>query len=242
MADKIPGIYSITNKLTGKIYIGQSWAIIQRWAAHRCDAKKNNGQYLYNSMRKHGIENFKFEIIKIIDNDTKQAEMNFWESYFIKLHSSNDNRYGYNLTTGGANGTPNKEVREKISRARKGSRASDEARRNMSMAGKGRRFTEEHKRKILEARKGYRHSDETKKKLAMAHIGKPLSDETRKKMSMRRGKRIKNIDTGEIFRTMEDAAHRYGYVGVYGLAPCANGKRATAMGYHWEWAKEPVDG
>lgn len=58
-------IYTIKNLVNGKMYVGQT---IQsnakmRWYSH-CDmARKGKKSYLYDSMRKYGVENFKWEIV-----------------------------------------------------------------------------------------------------------------------------------------------------------------------------------
>lgn len=63
------GIYKITNQINGKIYIGQSCNIEQRWNQHIATAKNDNHYghcrtLLYPAMRKYGIENFTMEIIE----------------------------------------------------------------------------------------------------------------------------------------------------------------------------------
>lgn len=64
----VSGIYKIENLITHKVYIGQSVNIYHRWLAHKSNSiNKNSTQYnkhLYSAMRKYGIENFSFEIIK----------------------------------------------------------------------------------------------------------------------------------------------------------------------------------
>ena len=66
MSEKICGIYKITNKVNGKVYIGQSRDIKRRWYEHR----KVKGDYdrhsypLYSAIEKYGIDNFEFEIIE----------------------------------------------------------------------------------------------------------------------------------------------------------------------------------
>lgn len=57
------GIYLIKNKINGKCYVGQSIDIQERWRRHKQDAYKEN-YLLYRAMRKHGMENFSFEIIE----------------------------------------------------------------------------------------------------------------------------------------------------------------------------------
>ena len=68
-------IYTITNLVNGKIYVGQT---IQpnakmRWYSH-CDMmRKNKKSHLYDSMRKHGIENFDW---RVIDQATSIDQLN----------------------------------------------------------------------------------------------------------------------------------------------------------------------
>lgn len=67
------GIYKITNKVTNKIYIGQSQYCLDRWSEHKYCAKDNNNyrtkEHLYRSMRRYGINNFSFEIIEELPLD-----------------------------------------------------------------------------------------------------------------------------------------------------------------------------
>ena len=90
----IIGIYKITNKINGKIYIGQSKNIFKRWSEHRYEAK-NNDKPLYKAFRKYGIENFTFEIIEICNIE----QLNEREIFWTKFYNSYNN--GYNLTPGG---------------------------------------------------------------------------------------------------------------------------------------------
>ena len=93
------GIYKITNKVNGKIYIGQSVNIEQRWKAHRNTAynmyDKNYDKPLYRAIRKYGLENFCFEIIE----ECLVSELNEKERYYISFYNSFFD--GYNLTLGG---------------------------------------------------------------------------------------------------------------------------------------------
>lgn len=61
---KICGIYSVTNKINNKIYIGQSIDIERRWQQHKYG--KGN-LILKNAIKKYGIENFEFSILEQID-------------------------------------------------------------------------------------------------------------------------------------------------------------------------------
>lgn len=93
------GIYKITNKINGKIYIGQSVNITKRWNTHKRRAfipSKEYDKYLYRAFRKYGLENFSFEV----EEECLKEELSEKENYYILLYHSNDDKYGYNETTG----------------------------------------------------------------------------------------------------------------------------------------------
>ena len=63
------GIYKIINKINGKIYVGQSVNIEERWKQHEYKAFNANGQ-AYNSaihqaFRKYGVENFEYQVVEL---------------------------------------------------------------------------------------------------------------------------------------------------------------------------------
>lgn len=91
------GIYKITNKATGEIYIGQSVNIAQRWKAHiKCglgiDASSTNK--LYNIMQHTGVWNFTFEVLQKCSRDKLNEKERFW----IEMYQSN--KVGMNITKG----------------------------------------------------------------------------------------------------------------------------------------------
>ena len=93
------GIYKIENLINHKIYIGQSKTIEKRWRQEKERAfDKSSEEFsktLYKAFRKHGIENFSFEIIEKCDasllNEREVYWIGFYNSYFD----------GYNETKGG---------------------------------------------------------------------------------------------------------------------------------------------
>lgn len=91
-------IYKITNLVTNKIYIGQTnGSIKHRFATHKWNAKNGIKNYLYNSMRKYGIENFIIEEIEQCDNNILNDREKYWINFFDSCNK------GYNLSIGGAN-------------------------------------------------------------------------------------------------------------------------------------------
>ena len=91
------GIYKITNKQTGDIYVGQSVNVADRWKQHvKCglgiDASATNK--LYNNMQKYGVWNFTFEILQKCTRDKLNEKERFW----IQMYQSN--KTGLNTTKG----------------------------------------------------------------------------------------------------------------------------------------------
>jgi hypothetical protein len=68
---KTIGIYKITNLVNGKIYIGSSEEIENRWNAHfnQLMSEKHINIYLKRAWKKYGEQNFKFEIIEKCDQE-----------------------------------------------------------------------------------------------------------------------------------------------------------------------------
>lgn len=87
--NKVSGIYTITNKVTGKLYIGESLDIYRRWHDEHIPQLRKNCHYnkeLQNDFNKYGEENFSFEVLeRYSGNDpiSTKARLLILESYFI---------------------------------------------------------------------------------------------------------------------------------------------------------------
>lgn len=107
------GIYSFTNLMNNKKYIGQSTNLEKRRKEHLygyLNIKSNSYNSLfYRAIRKYGIENFKYEII-FSSNILNSNSLNFLETYFIKKYNSYEN--GYNMNIGGRFTSGNKTLTE----------------------------------------------------------------------------------------------------------------------------------
>lgn len=123
--DRYCEIYKITNKITNKIYIGQAvshilnhkkyrpYGHIGRFKNHVSEAysnKKCQCQYLNNSIKKYGKENFIVEILEICEISEANEKENF---YITKLNSIYPS--GYNLNFGGKQFIHTDESRKRVS-------------------------------------------------------------------------------------------------------------------------------
>lgn len=104
------GIYKFQNKTNGKIYIGQSIALENRYKDHFYNHKNQNlkdyNTKFYRALRKYGFENFTYEILEQSDFFTRE-ELNEKEIKWIAYYNSYE--AGYNSNKGGFKVTENGE-------------------------------------------------------------------------------------------------------------------------------------
>ena len=95
---QFPGIYRITEKNTGKVYIGQtSRSINERLTQHVMTPAK--GSAIDEAIQRRGKDEFTFETLAPM-KDPSTEQLWFQEYYFIAKHRSYDDAYGYNQTKG----------------------------------------------------------------------------------------------------------------------------------------------
>lgn len=205
MYKKIIGIYKITSP-TKKIYIGQSTNISCRFNSYKNYRCKQQPR-LYNSLMKHGHEKHKFEILM----QCSKEELDQYEIYYIELFQTFNYAYGLNLQSGGYNGSPSEETRQKLrelnlgkkysaeTNYKKGSmrgkthseetllkmrsvKRSDEYKLNISNKLKGKKKSIEHNLNNSKSHIGKHPTLESRLKMSIASKGKPKSDETKERM------------------------------------------------------------
>lgn len=95
-------IYLLINQDNGKLYIGQTTAIVpySRYWGHLDAARRGNNKPLYAAIRKYGEDAFKFETLASCDD---QVSLDLAERYFIRIFNSLVPN-GYNLKDGGNGG------------------------------------------------------------------------------------------------------------------------------------------
>ena len=88
-------IYKITNKINGKVYIGQTIRPVQyRFHRHINDAMRNIiDTHFARAIRKYGPDQW---LLEVIDNAETQEELNQKEQYWIQYYNSVEE--GYNET------------------------------------------------------------------------------------------------------------------------------------------------
>jgi len=152
-------IYKSTNKITGKIYIGQTTKNLeQRIKGHIKESKIDKNRPFLSSINKYGEDNFIFETIDSADN---LNELNDKEIYWINFYNSVSPN-GYNVTGGGQGKKmiKTKELGRRISEGLKNSEKwqtllKDEEylkkrETNFISWNKGKKFSPKHKEKIWE--------------------------------------------------------------------------------------------
>jgi len=107
-------IYTITNLLTEKVYIGQT--IMKkpknRWEFHRwtLNKQRHTNQHLQRAWNKYGQNNFEF---KVIDHANTLEELNKLETKYIRQYK--ETGQAYNMTDGGDNAILSSESKQKLS-------------------------------------------------------------------------------------------------------------------------------
>lgn len=96
-------IYKITNKINGKIYVGQTTKTLTERFQKHCWGTTAKDIYHFNmaikeAIRKYGKENFIIELIEEVEQDKLDEREVYWISYYDSYNK------GYNCTLGGQNG------------------------------------------------------------------------------------------------------------------------------------------
>ena len=92
-------IYIIRNNINNKVYVGQTTQPVEiRFKQHLKLLKTNSKQYIHRAIKKHGKENFYYEVLS--EGIDELSELNRLEEIYISQHNSLAPN-GYNLCPGG---------------------------------------------------------------------------------------------------------------------------------------------
>jgi group I intron endonuclease len=143
MRNKPSGIYSFTNKTTGKRYIGQTVYLNGRKGDHLLNLRRNqhDNDYLQKAFNKYGEEDFIFEVLEVVpkleDGTNDKFKLTEREQYWMDFYKSYEEDFGYNINPSasinymsGRTHTP--EARKKISEAATGRSPSQDVRNKIA--------------------------------------------------------------------------------------------------------------
>lgn len=228
--NNISGIYCVENIENNKKYIGQSKNINDRWYKHKNELKRgvHFNDYLQKSWNKYGEEKFEFHILEYCDD----TELDKKEIYYIELYNTTNRELGYNLKSGGQNGSSvlSRESRNKLSNSIKESyENNEELREKRRIDAINRWQNPEIKEKIMGSNNvmyGKHHSEESKRKMSENKKGIP---------SWRRDiTPVFCIELNKEFKDSTDAGKKLSLPG-YNILRVCRGERKTCGGYHWKF-------
>lgn len=149
----IIGIYKVSSP-TGKIYIGKSKNIHQRWkfySFYNCKKQKK----LYNSLKKHGFNKHIFEIIEECSIEQLNEREIYWKQYYLNQFQEEWKMVLFcKLHDSGGEPLP-QEIKNKISKSLTGKKKSQQHKDNIKKSKKGILFTQQHKDNMSNSRFRY---------------------------------------------------------------------------------------
>lgn len=190
------GIYTITNKINSKIYVGYAKDITTRIYQHKGALKANRHKnlHLQNAYNQYGKENFIYEILE----NCLEKELCAREHYWATILNTHNREFGYNEKPTDPNGIGSEHsesTKKKISLANTGKKQSQESKDKISAANKGNKHSKETKDKISRGLKGKAKSPEAKKNISKGQKGKILTQATKNKISKASKGRIISEET-----------------------------------------------
>lgn len=165
------GIYAIEHIPTGKMYIGSSIDILDRWGQHKKDlrAGKHHSVYLQRAWNKYGIRVFTLKILE----GCRRLDLLFKEQEWFNKLRPFDNKNGYNCNR--IPGKPPSPVGRVLSK---------ETKSKISTAHIGRPKSIAHRRKISNYRQNNPLSDFQRQRIAegvrMPEVRKKISETIKK--------------------------------------------------------------
>lgn len=189
------GIYTITNQISGRVYVGQAVDVARRWKTHLRAMRSGVKTKLYDAMRAYGVQSFVQDVLEECAADELAEREAYWIAKLDTLAS------GYNMIADTAQRRLlSDETRERMRQAQIGKKHTNEHRAAIARAGRGRVVTAETRAKLSAALSGKKRSPEAIERMHEAarkrdnsHLinfafrpGCKLSEETRAAMSSAR--------------------------------------------------------
>lgn len=231
-------VYKATNVVNGHTYIGfTTQGLATRRSDHHRSARRGEGWLIHAAIRKHGFENFNFEVMGDFGDDEELAKI-------YEIEAIAKYRPEYNISRGGDGGTVHPDTARKISEANKGRPSflkgqkfspealekfrATKAKNGKPPPGLGKKMPEHVRLALATANanrppsfKGHRHTEETRKKLREAALKRPPQVYTEERLSKltegaKKGhatnrRPVKCLEDGRVFAGATDADRFYGF-------------------------------
>lgn len=210
-------IYKITNNANGVVYIGMSRNPKERFVKHKNLAKRGSELLIHKAMRNDGSENFTLSILAIAPTFEELSDL---EIEYINMYKNINKSKVYNVAEGGKGGNVRKYMDEEKLKAYN---------KKQSDIMKGRYCGEKNPM--------FGKTGEKNPRYGMGHL--QAGDKNP------RARKVKCINTGDIFTTILEASRWCGLSGKACISKCCKGARKTA-GKHpqtgerlkWEYADD----
>ncbi len=223
---KICGIYTITNLVNGKIYVGYTTDYNNRAKTHlkRLRGKYHPNPHLDEAVQLYGYSNFIIELLEECGEDLLCALEHYWAT-ILNVHNP---KFGYNIMPTHPyvkNCRNSKETRQKISISNTGRKATLEQKENMSKAQKNRKWTLEQKVHLA--------------KIHISRKGTKYPKKWRNNMSKNRPKNItiQYSMQGDFIKEWPSLSSIQVELGfeIASISKCCRGKNKTSYGYKWKY-------
>lgn len=239
-------IYTITNKINGKIYVGKSNHFFSRKSHHVVDLRNNshNNEHLQKAWNKYGEENFLFEVLEECEKEFLYSQEHYW----CNILNTFDHNCGYNIKpTDPLNKRGNSKLSiEKTRKALLGRKLSIDHKQKLSIAKLGRQLSENTKLKMSIIKKGKVFSDDTKRKMSEYRYSHPLKLFTGKKHPVELQKQISEkrkvpiiqyTTTMEFIKEWKSGRDVYNELGISrgNISSCCKLKVPSAGGFVWRY-------
>jgi group I intron endonuclease len=216
-------IYKITNKVNGKVYIGQTTHNRGFWGRYSYDLYKNtNNKHLKNSIRKYGIQNF--SINEELDVAFSGQELDIKEQLYIHLHKSYIPQFGYNKELGGHKGLPTEETRRKQSLTRKKLWQDKDYRERITKAIGSYEAVERRKISFMKWYNSEENRDMLREKAREAQ-NRPEVKAKKSGVNNHMSRKVICLNTGDIFITCREASKWAGLRGASKITAVCRGRR-----------------
>lgn len=231
------GIYTITNIVNNKIYVGSTVVKFSTRKSQHLSKLRNNthaNRYLQYSFNKYGEDTFKFEVLEECSKEFCLSQ----EQYWINMLNVCNRKHGYNINPTSSNCA--------------GRKLSDEHKNKIRIKNIGRKRSKESIEKMKKAKKGIVFSEIQRKNMSLAQLGRKLSSEQLIKRSFEIKKRYrdnpeygliwkkpiykldKNNNVLKEYNSISEASQKEN-LNLNAISHCLTGRSKTCGGFIWKY-------